>query len=172
MSASYPFVRNRYAFSTRFGVSSSPSRVGSSPSSASSLRISSCIWLFYICVGAAQSSGDADALYADRAHVESARRAAAIWTADLAHNPRAYDAAWKLSRAGYWLGTHAPNAERRALLETGIDAGRAAAALAPNRPEGHFWTAANMGALAESSGLRQGLKYRRPIKDALEAVLR
>jgi hypothetical protein len=32
--------------------------------------------------------------------------------------------------------------------------------------------AANMGALAESFGVRQGLKYRKPIKDALETVLR
>jgi hypothetical protein len=29
-----------------------------------------------------------------------------------------------------------------------------------------------MGALAESFGLRQGLKYRKPIKEALETVLR
>jgi len=32
--------------------------------------------------------------------------------------------------------------------------------------------AANMGALAESFGLRQGIKYRKQIKDALETVLR
>jgi hypothetical protein len=31
--------------------------------------------------------------------------------------------------------------------------------------------AANMGALAESFGLRQGLRYRGPIKEALETVL-
>jgi tetratricopeptide (TPR) repeat protein len=32
--------------------------------------------------------------------------------------------------------------------------------------------AANMGALAESFGLRQGIRYRRPIRDALEVVLK
>ena len=32
--------------------------------------------------------------------------------------------------------------------------------------------AANMGALAESYGLRQGIKYRKPIREALETVLR
>lgn len=32
--------------------------------------------------------------------------------------------------------------------------------------------AANMGALAQSFGVRQGLKYRKPIKEALETVLR
>src|SRR5579862_1426807 len=180
MSASYPLVRNLYAFSTRLGVSSSPSRVGSSPRSASSLLISSCISILYgfsvlAPVAAAQSTGtgvDADALYADRVHLESARRAAAAWSADLARNPRSYETAWKLSRAEYWLGTHAPDAERRSLLDKGIESGRAAIALGPNRPEGHFWIAANMGALAESFGMRQGIKYRGAIKEELETVLR
>ena len=90
----------------------------------------------------------------------------------VAADPRNLDAAWKLARADYWLGGHAPEAERRRFLEQGIDAGRKAVALQPNRPEGHFWIAANMGALAESFGLRQGLKYRKPIKEELETVLR
>jgi len=128
----------------------------------------------YISVAGAQAPAaqSADALYADRAHLESARRAAALWTVDLAHNPQSFEDAWKLSRAHYWLGTHAPDADRRPLLEKGVEAGQKAAALGPNRPEGHFWTAANMGALAESYGMRQGLKYRGPIRTELESVLR
>jgi hypothetical protein len=70
------------------------------------------------------------------------------------------------------LGGRAPDAERKALLEAGIAAGRAAVALEPNKPEGHFWIAANMGALAESFGMRQGLKYRGDIKDELLTVLK
>ena len=58
------------------------------------------------------------------------------------------------------------------MLEAGIAAGRAAVAAQPNRPEGHFWIAANMGALAESFGLRQGLKYRGDIRDELMIVLK
>lgn len=112
-----------------------------------------------------------DDLYANRADVASARRAADGWKSELAQNPLAFDAAWKLARADYWLGGHAPDKERRAYLEDGVAAGRKAAALEPRRPEGHFWTAANMGALAESFGLRAGLKYRKPIKDELETVL-
>lgn len=95
-----------------------------------------------------------------------------MWSAQVARDPRAFEAAWKLARADYWLGGHAPEAERRRFLENGIEAGRQAMALEPHRPEGHFWMAANMGALAESFGLRQGLKYRKPIKTALETVLR
>ena len=90
----------------------------------------------------------------------------------LAADARNFDAAWKLARADYWLGGHAEERERRAFYETGIEAARKAIAAQPNRPEGHFWLAANMGSLAESYGLRQGIKYRKPIKEELETVLR
>jgi hypothetical protein len=116
--------------------------------------------------------GDPDALYRDRETPASATRAADLWAARLAANPGDFDSAWKLARARYWLGTFGlPEPRRRAALEQGIDAGRAAAAIEPQRPEGHFWMAANMGALAESFGLRQGIKYRKPIRAALETVL-
>src|SRR6185503_12431797 len=98
MSASYPLVRNLYAFSTRLGVSRSPSRAGSSPRSASSFLIASCILLFYIPAPAAQSA-EADRLYAERANLASARRAADLWSAALAADPRDFDAAWKLAKA-------------------------------------------------------------------------
>jgi hypothetical protein len=111
-------------------------------------------------------------LYAARANVESAHRAAGLWRDELRRNPAAFDAAWKLARADYWLGRHAPLAERRALLEQGIEAGRKAAALRPGRPEGHFWAAANMGELSESFGRLAGLRYREAIKKELDTVLR
>ena len=120
----------------------------------------------------APAKADPDALYAGREDLARAREAAAIWSDRLHANPRDFEAAWKLARARYWLGGRAPEAERKSLLEAGIAAGRAAAALEPNRPEGHFWIAANMGALAESFGLRQGLKYRGDIKDELLIVLK
>lgn len=72
----------------------------------------------------------------------------------------------------YWLGTHAPEKERREFLQHGIKAADTARALEPGRPEGHFWAAATMGALAEGYGLRAGLRYRKPIKEALEIVLK
>src|SRR6266704_6839910 len=174
MSAPYPPVRNLYARSTRFGVSINPSRVGSSPISASNLLINSCILLFYFQLSAVAtlSAQSADALYANRRDFDSARRAAAIWRADLTRDPGAFEAAWKLSRASYWLGGHGTVSEGRLLFEGGVDAGRKATVLEPRRPEGYFWMAANMGALAESYGLRQGIKYRKPIREALETVLR
>jgi len=121
--------------------------------------------------GAIQA-GDPDALYKQREQISTARQAEQIWAARLARDAKDFDAAWKLARARYWLGTHAEEQSRKGFLEGGIAAARAAIAAAPNRPEGHFWVAANMGALAESFGLRQGLKYRGDIKDELETVLK
>ena len=116
---------------------------------------------------------DPDALYQDRENLGSARKATEIWDARLKANPRDFEAAQKLSKARYWLGTNGlPEPERKAALEAGIAAARVAIALDAKRPEGHFWLAANMGALAESFGMRQGIRYRGPIKDALLTTLK
>jgi hypothetical protein len=121
---------------------------------------------------AQQPTPDPDALYAGREDLASARQAATIWQTRLQQNPKDFESAWKLARSRYWLGSHAPAGERRAFLEQGIAAARTAAAIEPDKPEGHFWLAANMGTLAESFGLRQGLKYRGEIKNELLTVLK
>jgi hypothetical protein len=137
--------------------------------------MSSCIGVLYISVFSvllAQSGRDPDALYRDRERIASAREAVSIWQSRVAAQPADFESWWKLARAYYWLGGHAPQEERKADLERGIAAGERAIALERDRPEGYFWKAANMGALAESFGLRQGLKYRGAIKESLETVLR
>lgn len=146
----------------------------------------SCIFLLYIGLAAspatlrafstnqAQTPGqteDPDALYAHRDDLASAQRSAEIWAERRQKNAADFESAWKLARAKYWLGGHAAEDERKRLLEEGITAGREAVAADPKRPEGHFWIAANMGALAESHGVRQGLKYRGDIKKELLTVL-
>ena len=149
----------------------------------------SCIFVCYLAVFAHSDTGvfvdnsklqtpnskeavDPDTLYAQREDLSSARRAAEIWEQRVQGNGGDFESAWKLARARYWLGGHADAKERKRLLEAGIASARLASRLQPNRPEGHFWTAANMGALAESFGLRQGLKYRGEIRDELLTVLR
>ena len=120
----------------------------------------------------AADAADPDVLYARREDRASASRAEAIWAKRLAANARDFDAAWKLARARYWIGGRSAGSDGRTTLERGIAAARAAVAIEPRRPEGYFWLAANMGALAESHGLRQGLKYRGAIKEALLTVLK
>jgi len=123
---------------------------------------------------AAQQDADAtdpDRLYADRARLPSALEAATIWEERLEGEAPDFESAWKLARACYWLGGHVADNERRRQYERGIEAGRRAVALEPDRPEGHFWMAANMGAMAESFGIRAGLRYRGTVKRELETVL-
>ncbi len=117
-------------------------------------------------------AADPDALYRQRENIASAQQAEGLWAERLSKDAKDFEAAWKVARTRYWLGTHVVEKSRKAYLESGIAAARAAVAAAPDKPEGHFWIAANMGALAESFGLRQGLKYRGAIRDELEIVLR
>lgn len=119
----------------------------------------------------ASAQGDPDALYRERANIARARDAAAIWEARVTADPKDFESSWKLARATYWLGEHDAQDARRTWLERGVAIARSATTLQPKRPEGFFWMAANMGALAESFGLRQGLRYRGPIKEALETAL-
>ena len=118
------------------------------------------------------AADDGDALYANRTSLSDARRAAAIWQQQLNANGGDFTAAWKLARAGYWLGGHLETEPSRlSAFETGMDAARKAVAAQPSRPEGYFWLAANMGGFAELKGMRAGLKYRTPIRENLEKVL-
>ena len=116
-------------------------------------------------------TADPDRLYADREHLQSAMDAAAVWESRLKSDPKDFESAWKLARTCYWLGGHVAEDARRPQYERGIEAGRQASVLHADRPEGYFWMAANMGAMAESFGLRAGIKYRSPVKKALETVL-
>jgi hypothetical protein len=109
-----------------------------------------------------------DDLYRARENLSSAARAADLWAQRSATE---FDAAWKLSRACYWLGTHLPEQSRRSALDRGVSAGSLAVRLAAGRPEGHFWLAANMGRLAESFGVIQALRFRSRIRAELERVI-
>ncbi len=118
------------------------------------------------------AEGNPDRLYADRAQLDRAIEAAAIWEGRLS-------AGRTISRRrGNWpapatgLGGHVPANERRKQYERGVAAGKRAVDIDAARPEGQFWMAANMGTLAESFGLRAGLRYRGPVKRELETVLR
>ncbi|MBE3072351.1 MAG: hypothetical protein IMZ67_05190 [Acidobacteria bacterium] len=120
----------------------------------------------------ATATDDPSTLYAGREDLSKARRAADVWAAALKQNPKSFETACKLSMARYWLGNHVPEAERRQQYEQGIEAARAAIALEPNKVEGHYWSSANMGMMAESFGILNGLKYRKPVREEAEKALK
>ncbi|MDA1185403.1 MAG: hypothetical protein O2930_12265, partial [Acidobacteria bacterium] len=85
---------------------------------------------------AAPALENADQLYADREDLPSAERAAMLWEERLVRDGRDFEAAWKLSRARYWLGGHVAEDERREQFEQGVAVARRAHLMEPDRPEG------------------------------------
>ena len=114
----------------------------------------------------------AEPLYEGREDLNKARVAVATLrqarTADYGN----YDAAWKLARAAFYVGEHTDNdSERDDMYREGIEAGKAAITLQPNKPDGHFWLGANYGGSAAHSTLA-GLSSFRDIKNEMDAVLK
>ena len=64
------------------------------------------------------------------------------------------------ARVTGWAGTRRKPSARRC-SKRGSPPAVPPSRCEPNRPEGHFWLAANMGALAESFGMRQGTQVPR-----------
>ena len=121
---------------------------------------------------AADRIAEADALYDAREDLTKARVAVAALrqarTADYGN----YEAAWKLARAGFYVGEHTDNdSERDDMYREGIDAGKVAVQLQPNKPEGHFWLGANYGGSAAHSTIAN-LSSFQDIKGEMDTVLK
>jgi Tfp pilus assembly protein PilF len=120
---------------------------------------------------ATNSIAQADQLYAQREDLAKARLAVTMLrqaqTADYGN----FDAAWKLARANYYLGTHTEGDEADNAFREGIDSAKAAVKLQPNRPEGHFWLGANYGGSADRSTLA-GLSSVEDIRSEMDTVIK
>jgi len=115
---------------------------------------------------------EGDTLYEGRADMAKARVAvAALRQAQLADYGN-YEAAWKLSRACFYVGDHTDSdAERDDMFREGTEAGKAAVKLQPDKPEGHFWLGANYGGAASNSTLAS-LSSVQDIRGEMEAVIK
>jgi len=115
---------------------------------------------------------EADALYEGRADVNRARVAVASLRQARTADYGSYEAAWKLSRATFYVAEHTDNdSERDDLYREGIEAGKAAVTLQPDKPDGHFWLGANYGGSAAHSTLTS-LSSFHDIQSEMEAVLK
>jgi hypothetical protein len=94
-----------------------------------------------------------------------------IWSSRLAGNPRDFESAWKLARAEYWLGTQGPARTRRAARTRHRARTHAQARSSRRDPKATSGWPRTWAHSRNRIGLRQGIKYRGPIKDALEKVL-
>ena len=121
---------------------------------------------------AREKISEAEPLYEGREDMNKARLAVTTLRQAHAADYGNYEAAWKLSRAAFYVGDHTDNdTERDNMFREGTDAGKAAAALQPNKPDGHFWLGANYGGTAAHSTL-SNLSSFRDIKNEMETVLK
>lgn len=115
---------------------------------------------------------EAEPLYDAREDMTKARLAVTALRQAHAADYGNYEAAWKLSRAAFYVGDRTDNeTERDAMFREGTDAGKAAVQLQPNKPDGHFWLGANYGGSAAHSTL-SNLSSFSDIKGEMETVLK
>jgi hypothetical protein len=114
----------------------------------------------------------ADKLYEGREDLAHARQAIALLRQARLADAGNYEAAWKLAKFNYYLGDFTNDGdERERSFRDGIEAGKTAVRLQPEKPEGHFWLGANYGGRAQASAL-SGFSAIKDIRQEMETVLR
>lgn len=83
-----------------------------------------------------------------------------------------FEVEWKLAKYSYFLAKRTTDrADSDKLFEGGRDAGKIAIRLAPDKPDGHFWYAANLGELARNNPVTVGLGAVGDVRTAMEKVI-
>jgi hypothetical protein len=119
----------------------------------------------------AESIAEADGFYAQRKDLANVRRGIIALRQARTRDTGNYEAAWKLARLDYFLGSHSKDdAARDAAFRDGIDAGKSAVLLQDNKADGHFWLGANYGGSAEMSILAS-LSSIQDIRTEMEKVI-
>ncbi|MFY9571160.1 MAG: TRAP transporter TatT component family protein, partial [Blastocatellia bacterium] len=83
-----------------------------------------------------------------------------------------YEVQWRLARALFFLGQQAGSRDSsRQLYSAGVGAGECAAALSPERVEGHFWVGVNLALFAQTSAGIRGLRALRWARNELNRAI-
>lgn len=120
----------------------------------------------------AETLVECDELFRNRQETENLRKAVQLVGGLRDPDHRNYDVEWKFAKYSYFLGKHTDDeAERQKAFESGKNAASIALRLHPEKPEGHFWFAANLGELARMSPISVGLRSVDDIREAANAVI-
>ncbi len=114
----------------------------------------------------------ADELYSQRADFDKLREGIRILLRARTFYPDNFEIVWKISKYNYYLGAHSGNDdESEKAFKDGIDFARIATRLEPEKPDGFFWLAANLGGRAKESPLTKGLTSIKEIREAANKVI-
>lgn len=114
----------------------------------------------------------AEKLFAERSDIEKLRLS--VKTLAEARNPdlRNYEVEWKFAKYSYFLGKVGPiEKDSIEAFEKGRDAGRIASRIEPDKADGHFWYAANLGELSRISPITVGIKSVDDLRESLNTVI-
>ena len=113
-----------------------------------------------------------DALFKERADLAKLREA--VKQLDSVRNPdaRNYEVEWKFAKYNFFLGKHsADEKEKEKAFADGVAAGRIASRIEPNKADGYFWYAANLGEQSKLSPVTVGVKSVDDIRQAMTKVI-
>lgn len=121
---------------------------------------------------ATQAIKSAEELFAARADIENLKAAAKLLSETRDPAKRNYDVEWMFAKYSYFLGK-ALETEKTKIetFEAGRDAARIASRIHPDRPDGHFWFAANLGELSQISPITVGLRSIDDIRESMGKVI-
>jgi len=115
------------------------------------------------------------AAYAARADMGQAKAAVELFAQAAREDPAAYEARWMGAAAAYYYGTYpreeAPDKEKMAIFQGGIDLAKEAVQLKPEGVEGHFWLGVLYGVYGEAKGIMKSLSLVPDIKREMQACL-
>lgn len=115
---------------------------------------------------------ETDKLFDQRQDVAKLREAIANLMKARRQNAKSFDVEWRLAKYNYYLGRHTPDVnERNKAFEDGKDFGKFAMKTEPNKPDGHFWFAANLGEQANRNPIIVGSGSIGDIRTAMNKVI-
>lgn len=123
-------------------------------------------------VSPAETIAQAEKLFKQRADLAKLREAVRLLGAARNMDNRSYEIEWQFARFNYFLGKQASDEkESEKAFEDGIQAGKIASKIEPNKPDGYFWYGVNLGEQAKQSPITVGIKAIDEIRAAMNKVI-
>ena len=122
-------------------------------------------------VAAGELIRQSDVLYSQRENLDKLREGIALLRRARSSEPQNFEAWWKLAQANYFLGKNSPDdTESEKAFKEGIGAAKRAMQIAPEKPDGYFWTGANLGGEAQRNTL-SGITSVSEIREMMQKVI-
>ncbi len=123
-------------------------------------------------VSPAETIAKAENLFKQREDIAKLREAVKMLGASRSMDNRSYEIEWQFARFNYFLGKQTSDEkESEKAFEDGVQAGKIAAKIEPNKPDGYFWYGANLGEQARRSPVTVGIKSVDDIRAAMNKVI-